>query len=273
VATGVTLYGYASHPHHPGAVWWLLGAVAVIAAWALIEAGRWRVKYRRLLAIRQAASAESQTKPISKLLADGKELQANIGNHMAWFGTNRLLPSGAPGRIVRWGSDVCEALTSNPEIRTLFQNAPEIDPNSPISGRGYARVEYQLKVLNSAVSDNTGDFTANSAFQVRADLEDYRSERLKRLGILRQEGIRFRDRLNAIRDPYAKVDDTLVIEVRNWEAPIKNALMYWPDLNRFSILLTGSPYKPLTVRDLSGRIGEEIEALDIAAKRLAESFY
>ena len=48
VALGVTVVGYVAHPRHPGAVWWLLAAVAVVAVWALLEMVRWRVRYKRL---------------------------------------------------------------------------------------------------------------------------------------------------------------------------------------------------------------------------------
>src|SRR5580704_17118115 len=48
VTVGVTVYGYVSHPHHPGALWYLLGAVAVLALWAVTEMLRWRVRHNRL---------------------------------------------------------------------------------------------------------------------------------------------------------------------------------------------------------------------------------
>ena len=48
VALVVAFVGYVAHPHHPGAVWWLLAAVAVIAVWALLEMVRWHVLHNRL---------------------------------------------------------------------------------------------------------------------------------------------------------------------------------------------------------------------------------
>ncbi len=50
VSLGVTVYGYAAHPHHPGSVWWLLGAALVMTAWSLSEMLRWRVRHNRLRA-------------------------------------------------------------------------------------------------------------------------------------------------------------------------------------------------------------------------------
>jgi len=58
VALGVTVVGYVAHPHHPGSVWWLLTAVAVVAAWALLEMVRWRTRHNRLE--RRLAECESQ---------------------------------------------------------------------------------------------------------------------------------------------------------------------------------------------------------------------
>jgi hypothetical protein len=48
VSLGVTVYGYAAHPHHPGSVWWLLGAALVMTVWSLSEMLRWRVRHNRL---------------------------------------------------------------------------------------------------------------------------------------------------------------------------------------------------------------------------------
>ena len=35
IAMIITVYVYARQPHHPGAIWWLMAAVAVAALWAL----------------------------------------------------------------------------------------------------------------------------------------------------------------------------------------------------------------------------------------------
>lgn len=48
VALSVAVAGYVTHPHHPGAVWWLLAAVAVVAVWSLGEMARWRIRHNRL---------------------------------------------------------------------------------------------------------------------------------------------------------------------------------------------------------------------------------
>ncbi len=94
VALAVTVYIYVTQPHHPGAIWWLTAAVAVVALWALGEMFRWRIKYRRLLIAQQASSSEPLPLPIKKLLTDGKALQADLGSHMSWWGTDRLCPGG-----------------------------------------------------------------------------------------------------------------------------------------------------------------------------------
>jgi hypothetical protein len=66
VALGVTVVGYAAHPHHPGPVWWLLAAIAVVAAWALLEMVRWRTRHNRL----QRRLAEYESKPSAATVTD-----------------------------------------------------------------------------------------------------------------------------------------------------------------------------------------------------------
>lgn len=48
VSLGVTVYRYAIHLHHPGSVWWILGAALVIAAWSILEMERWRIRHDRI---------------------------------------------------------------------------------------------------------------------------------------------------------------------------------------------------------------------------------
>jgi hypothetical protein len=54
----VTIIGYATHPHAPGAAWWVVAFVVVIAFWAITEAVRGRIRYNRLQ--RQLADVQAQ---------------------------------------------------------------------------------------------------------------------------------------------------------------------------------------------------------------------
>ena len=58
VALVVTVVGYATHPHHPRAAWWVAAAVAVIAIWALLEMLRARTRHSRLKRHTAAVEAE-----------------------------------------------------------------------------------------------------------------------------------------------------------------------------------------------------------------------
>ena len=44
IALVVTLVGYVTHPHHPGALWWLVAFFVVVSAWTGTEMFRWRVR-------------------------------------------------------------------------------------------------------------------------------------------------------------------------------------------------------------------------------------
>ena len=259
-------------PHHPGALWWLMAAVAVVALWALGEMLRWRIKYRRLLIAQQASSSEPPPQPIGKLLTDGKELQANIGNHMSWWGADRLLPNGAPGRIVRWEGNVSEALINQPEIRALFQNAPDLDVNRPISGQAYGRLEYELKVLESAVNDGTGDFNSNSdqsaIARVESGLAAYYAERVKSLQEVHEDGCMLRTTIVAANDRDAETDSTLMSLIGKWDKKVRNVLMYWPDLNTFGwVSSTGLSSRP-NIEEVYEGVGQRLEVLQTAIKRL-----
>ncbi len=271
-ALTVTVYIYVRQPHHPGAIWWLMAAVVVVALWALGEMLRWRIKYRRLLIAQQESSSEPPPQPIGKLLTDGKELQANIGNHMSWWGADRLLPNGAPGRIVRWEGNVSEALINRPEIRALFQDAPDVDVNRPISGQAYGRLEYELKVLESAVNDDVGDFNSDSGqsavARVESGLVAYYAERVKRLQEVYEDGCILRTTIGAANDPGAETDSTLMGLIVKWDGKVRNVLMYWPDLNRFGSVNTMGLLPSPNIGEMHERVGQELEALQTAIKRL-----
>jgi hypothetical protein len=269
----VAVYGYAVHPRHLGWIVWTLICVIGIAVWALLEASRWRIKYRRLARSQHAALPEGQ-QPIGKLLAAGKSLEANIGNHMAWWGTDRLLPKGIPERLTRWGSDVAEALIIQPEIRALFQNAPSVDAKQPISGQAYGRLEYQLRVLNSLTVDGTLDSGSNlsesDAGKVRAGLVAYYSERDEKLRELHERGHELRISIDPSADPDVEARLNLVQGIQNWEASVRTSLMYWPDLNRFDSIITFGGLPLPSIGEIRDRIQQELEVLRIARKRSRE---
>ncbi|MGO9297930.1 MAG: hypothetical protein ACLP52_29280 [Streptosporangiaceae bacterium] len=271
IALLVALYQYAKHPHHPGAVWWLLAAVALTGVWALLEMLRWRIRYRRLLASHQASAPEAR-QPISKLLTDGKELRANIGNHMSWWGTNRLLPNGAPGRIVRWEGNIDEALINQPEIRTLFRKAPDLDVNKPTSGQAYGRLEYELKILESATSDGLEGFSSDSDPSAIARVEEglaaYYGERVERLHELHNEGAKLLNVIGSSGERDELIASALLKNIRSWGVKVEKELKYWPDINTFGgITFMGLAQAP-TIGKVHGEVEYEVEALQTAINRL-----
>lgn len=272
IALTVTVYIYVRQPHHPGAVWWLMAALAVVALWALGEILRWRIKYRRLLAAQLASSSEPSPQSISKLLVNGKELLANIGNHMAWFGTNRLLPSGVPGRIVRWEGDVSEVLINQSRVRALFLNTRDVDMSRPISGQAYGRLEYHLKVLESATGDGAtyseSDSDQSAASRVEAALAAYYVERVKRLRELYEQGTELQNVSDSSENRDVKIGTGPLRDIQNWETRVGNALMYWPDLNRFGSVSTIGLLETPTIEEVCNRLGQELEALQTAIHRL-----
>jgi hypothetical protein len=274
LALAVTVYAYAEQPHHPGAVWWLLTAVAVVATWALGEMLRWRIKYRRLVAAQQEASAKPPTQPISKLVADGKELQADIGSHMSWWGTDRLLPRGVPGRIVRWESNVSDSLINLPDVRSLFHNAPDIDVNNPISGQAYGRLEYELKILESAISDSaegsTFDSDQSAVARAEAALATYYTQRMEKLHDLHEQGTQLLKVTNSSAHWHLEAGSTTLRRTGNWEAGVVKALMYWPDLNKFGTISTIGIIPAPSTGELHERIEQELLVLQTAIERLQQ---
>jgi hypothetical protein len=273
VATGVTLYGYISHPRHPGAVWWLLAAVAVIAAWALLEAGRWRIKYRRLLAARQASPSVSRSKPISKLLAEGKGLQADIGSVSAALGAlrvNQPMTGALPGKIARWEGSVSEALAKQPEILNLFQNAPKVDAARPLSWLAYSRIEHQLTVLETIIANHTVSKTVSGqemklASRVQAELRECYAKRVSRLHELYEQGHKLRATFGDSGDIKDQGNPDLVNDINQWESSIGNVLIYWPKLypqlkNAQSKII----FEYTTIPDARERLDRELSILHTA---------
>jgi hypothetical protein len=270
VATGVAVYGYVREPHHPGAVWWLLAGTGVIAVWALGEMLRWRIKYRRLLAAREADPSASLPQPVSKLLAEGKGLQADIGSFSASWGANRPLPGALPGRIARWEANAGETLIHQPEIRALFEGAPHVDARRPISGQMYGRIEYEIRVLENITGDDLGDSRttsdqdANAAVRVRAAIATYDTERVKRLRELHKEGHQFQIILGSNGDRSGLMGD-----IQRWEATALSALSYWPDLwSKFSNARSIDIFQSPKIEEVYNEVDQELEILQTAMKRL-----
>ena len=230
---------------------------------------RWRIKYRRLLAVRQADPSASPPQPVSRLLAEGKGLHADIGGFCASWGADRPLPGALPGRIARWEANIGEALIHQPEVRTLFENAPRVDASRPISGQAYGRIEYELKVLESISSDDVGDPETTSgqgpnAARVQTAIATYHAERVRRLHELHEEGYKFRSILSSKGDQSELFED-----IRQWETIALSVLSCWPDLwNKFFNARLIDPFKLPKIEDLNDRVGQELEILQTAVNRL-----
>jgi hypothetical protein len=276
VATGVTLYGYISHPGHPAAVWWLLAAVAVIAAWALLEAGRWRIKYRRL-ATRQASSSAARSKPIGKLLAEGKGLQADIGSVSASMGAlrvNHSMTGSLPGKIARWEGSVCEALARQPEILKLFENAPKVDAARPLPWLAYSRIEFQLTVLEAIAADLMADSKGGPgqemklARRAQAKLDEYHAERIDILHELYEQGHKLGAAFGCSGELKDQGNPDLVNNINQWQSSIKDALMYWPDLYiQINNAQRKLIYEYASVLDVRKQFDRELSILDTARSR------
>jgi hypothetical protein len=179
VATVAAVYGYVRQGHHPGAIWWLLAAVAVVAAWALGEMLRWRIKYRRLLvnqreashqelspaeeAATAAARRDAETaRKLRKLFGDGRVLLTDIaasagGDHAS---SREPIRYNMPGKIARWEENVIGALAEMPETRAGFERAPAHDGAVPSYGSARDRIRYQLTVIKTALNDSALEINA-----------------------------------------------------------------------------------------------------------------
>lgn len=270
VATGVAVYGYVREPHHPGAVWWLLAGTGVIAIWALAEMLRWRIKYRRLLAAQQADPSASPPRPARELLAEGKGLKADVGSFCASWGANRPLPGALPGKITRWEANVDKTLNRQPEIRTLFGNAPHVDASRPISGQAYGRIEYELRVLESITNNGVGDSRTTSgqdptaAAKVQTAITAYRAEKVKKLHELCREGDEFQSILSSNEN-----QSEVLRDIQQWEAIALSTLSYWPDLwNRFSNARIINLFELPKIEEVRTTVEQQLEILQAAVNRL-----
>jgi hypothetical protein len=84
ISTAVFAWGFVAHPHHPGAVWWLVGVLLVAASWFASEAGRWRIRHDRLvkkqLALPPPIKEPSIPLPSVKVAAPANALAAFTGD-------------------------------------------------------------------------------------------------------------------------------------------------------------------------------------------------
>lgn len=78
VALSVTVAVYVTYPHHPGAVWWLLAAVAVVTVWSLGEMARWRIRHNRLQQ-RLQRLADTVAPPATPEASQPPARQASLG--------------------------------------------------------------------------------------------------------------------------------------------------------------------------------------------------
>lgn len=268
IAMAVTVYVYAREPRHPGAVWWLLATVAIVAVWALGEMLRWRIKYRRLLTSQQKALPEPSPHAIRKLLNDGKRLQADIAHQMSFFGTNCLARRDFPGRIIRWEGEVYEALANKEGIRALIQGAPDLDTNRMISGEAFGRIEYEMKVLQAATDGGTEEFNSDqdAVAKVQSALAAYYAARIMRLQEVCEEGRRIQVALEVNSGVSQIVQRSINQRIDRWCKEVSDVLKYWPDLDKFG-------YMPdlLDIGQTRQRVQQALEALHIANERLPEA--
>ena len=270
------MYGYGAAPHHPGAQWWLLGGTLMITVWALLETGRWRIKYRRLLVVRQSSTPVSRPKPISQLLTEGKGLQADIGSVRVALGPWRAshpMTGVLPGQIARWEGCVRETLANQPEILNLFKNAPKVDAARPLTFQAYSRVEYQLKVLEAIAANHASDSKPASdqkvspTIRVQAELEAYYTKRVSRLYELYEQGQKLRDTLGTCGKLEDLGDPDLVNNINQWESSIEGALIYWSaQYTRLSHVRRTMVYEHTDVLGTYEQIYRELEILHATIK-------
>jgi len=166
-------------------------------------------------------------------------LKADIGSVSVAMGalrTSHPMTGTLPGKIARWEGSVSEALANQPEILNLFEHAPKVDAARPLSWLAYNRVEHQLTVLETIISNHNADPQAASghktdlAGRVQAKLEEYHARRVNILYELYEQG----DKLKAVLGPGGYLKDQgnpdLVNDINQWESLIRTALIYWPDL-------------------------------------------
>jgi hypothetical protein len=88
----VALYGFVSHPHHLGAVWYLVLVLVIVLVWLATEVFRWRTKYQRpmerhLTALHPPQQPPTQPDPVE---AELKELYTTGSSVMSTFTTSEF---------------------------------------------------------------------------------------------------------------------------------------------------------------------------------------
>lgn len=75
IGTVATTYAYVSHPHHPGAVWWLVTALGIVAVWLLADVAkaRWSEHQRkeRVRRLQESPEISGETIFLWELIAPG----------------------------------------------------------------------------------------------------------------------------------------------------------------------------------------------------------
>jgi hypothetical protein len=142
----------------------------------------------------------------------------------------------------------------------------------PISGPAYGRLEYELKVLESATSDDARDSGSESdhstAARAEAALAVYYADRVERLRQLHEQGTELQNIIDSSGDRDVETGSGLVRDIQDWDARVGNALMYWPDLNRFGSISTIGLFEAPSIGDAYNRVGQELETLQTAIQRL-----
>jgi hypothetical protein len=160
--------GYVIHPHHPGVVWYLLGAVCVITLWTSSEALRWRIKYKRLLSAGKTQPAMIQpptTSPevirllrtkqraetarmLRLLVGKGRILRSKIKNSTQ--SNNDYVPARLGPDLINWETDVVEALTEYPTQLAAFEAQAAILHN--VSGLGNISTNTAIRAIEDALT-------------------------------------------------------------------------------------------------------------------------
>jgi hypothetical protein len=271
IALTVTVYVYAKEPRHPGAVWWLLAAVAVAAPGLSVKCCGRGLSTGGCL--RQPTTLSASALSVSKLLAEGKGLQADIGSFTASWGPSRPLPGALPGKLARWEANVYEVLSRSPELCTLFQKAPYVDAARAISGQAYGRVEYQLKILEGVANEGAGNSKTPSVkdlntSRIQAIVTAYDNGRAKILLELHEKASEFQTYLSSDGNLCEQFGD-----IQRWESAALSALSYRPDLwSKFFNARSVNPFDPPKIEEVRDRIGEELTILQSAADRLVSAY-
>jgi len=150
------VYGYLTHPHHPGLLWYMFGGMTLVAAWAGSEVIRWRTKYKRLQtskAAQEVAQAPSQPSDVGiptrlrRLIADGRVLQSRIKSLSRGL---EYVPANLGPDVIKWEADTSEALARYPVKQAEFEFSVSLLHN--ISGLGELDPDGANRVIEDALT-------------------------------------------------------------------------------------------------------------------------